>query len=51
MNTRHARCSIIPLRSHIIKKFSILSKTVQHDFHQYFRLLSEKQEIPPEELA
>jgi hypothetical protein len=32
-----------------IKKFSIFAKTVQHDFHQYFRLLSEKQEILPEE--
>jgi hypothetical protein len=49
MNARHACSSIIPLCSHIIKKFSILAKTVQHDFHQYVRLLSEKQEIPPEE--
>jgi hypothetical protein len=49
MNARHACSSIIPLYSHIIKKFSILAKTVQHDFHQYVRLLSEKQEIPPEE--
>ena len=49
MNARHACSSIIPLCSHIIKKFSILAKTVQNDFHQYFRLLSEKQEISLEE--
>jgi hypothetical protein len=49
MNARHACSSIIPLCSHIIKTFSILAKTFQHDVHQYVRLPSEKQEIPPEE--
>jgi hypothetical protein len=36
MNTRHACSSIIPLCSHIIKKFSILAKTVQNDFISIF---------------
>jgi hypothetical protein len=34
MNARHACSSIIPLCSHIIKKFSILAKTVQHTHEQ-----------------
>ena len=49
MNVRHVCCSIIPLCSHIIKIFSSLAKTAQYDFHRYFRLSSEKQEIPLEE--
>jgi hypothetical protein len=32
-----------------IKIFSRLAKTAQYDFHRYFRLPSEKQEIPLEE--